>query len=113
MDRLTEHERAAVLALITHQPVERRERLISDLAVAEVKALNSDRSILRFHLPDYGRAEGQNPLCPEGAVIDRDGAVLEVVVYTDRNHRLFELELIRYAEGDVIGPDWATFAVQS
>ena len=52
------------------------------------------------------------PLCPEGTVIDADGVPLEVVVYTDRNSRLFEFELIRYADGDVIGPDWSTFAIR-
>lgn len=84
-----------------------------DLDTAGVEALNKDRSILRFHLPDYERDEGQMPLCPEGSVLDADGEPLEVVVYIDRNSRLMEFELIRYAAGDVIGPDWTTLAVQA
>jgi hypothetical protein len=33
------------------------------------------------------------------------------VLHVDPNGRLYELELLRWADGDVIGPDWRTFAV--
>ena len=111
MDSLTEHERRACMALIEYQPSESRALLLADLEIAGVECLNSDRSILRFHLPDYVRPEGQMPLYPEGTVADLDGVLLEVVVYIDRNRRLMEFELIRHGEGDVIRPNWATFVV--
>jgi hypothetical protein len=47
----------------------------------------------------------------EGVVKEADGEPLVVVLYSDANGHLYELELIRWAEGYVQGPDWGTFTI--
>jgi hypothetical protein len=44
----------------------------------------------------------------DALVLDADGAKLSVVLAEDENGRLYELQLIRYAQGAVLGPDWTT-----
>jgi hypothetical protein len=52
-------------------------------------------------------------LTPEGKVRDLDGELLDVVLFEDGDGRLFEFELVRYAEGLVLGPDWGALEVAS
>jgi hypothetical protein len=113
MAELPDEMRDAVRQLIAHAQPGRRARLLADLDMAEVEAGNAVGSIFQFRLPGY-RAHprsGQRPLLVEGKVQDADGEILDVVLHVDPNGRLYELELLRWADGDVIGPDWRTFAV--
>lgn len=88
--------------------------MLADLAVAEVEVLLQDRSMLRFHLPGHVPSKpGQAPLTPEAKVRDLDNELLEVVLFEDADGRLFEFELVRYAEGLVLGPDWSALEVGS
>jgi len=36
---------------------------------------------------------------------------MSVVLFTDKNGRLSEMEFIRWGAGDVVAPDWSTFLV--
>lgn len=50
----------------------------------------------------------RRPLPVDAAVLDTDGAVLDVRVHTDVNGRLMELEVLRVDDGPIAGPDWTT-----
>ena len=97
-----------------------REQLLADLATCDVVIDLPDRSIILFQLPGYerppGHARGSFASLKgdgvEGHVIDRDGARLDVLLHADANRRLYELELVRYEVGPVIGPDWNTLSTK-
>jgi hypothetical protein len=114
MTGLTDHELKAINRIIARLEPSQRERMVADLAVAEVEVLVLDRSMLRFHLPGHIPSKpGQAPLTPEAKVRDLDSELLEVVLFEDIDGRLFEFELVRYAEGLVLGPDWSALEVDS
>lgn len=109
--QLTEEERVAVCRLAESLPEPSRVRIIADLKHATVAAMNDAGTIIRFEIPGY-----EHPLKSGGKIKvdakmkDRDGAQLDVILFTDENDRLYELELVRFAEGAVIGPDWDTLS---
>ncbi len=113
MAELPKELREAVRQMVAHLAPEQRARLSADLDVADVELGNDVGSIFEFRLPCYRalHRSGQMPLPVEGKVRDADGEMLDVVLYIDPNGHLFELELLRWAEGYVIGPDWGTFIV--
>lgn len=114
MAELTDHELKAIKRIIARLEPSQRERMLADLAVARVEVLLPDRSMLRFHLPGHVPSRpGQAPLTPEAKVRDLDGDLLEVVLFEDADGRLFEFELVRYAEGLVLGPDWSALEIDS
>jgi hypothetical protein len=90
-----------------------RRRLLEDAAVATAETVNDDGSIVRFHLQGYERPayRGQHVFPVEGTVQDADGASVSVLLHQDENDRLYELELVRYDEGDLIEPKWETLKV--
>jgi hypothetical protein len=82
--------------------------LKADLRGALVEEITPDGWRRRFHLPDVERSEyrGQLAVSVEGTVLDADGATVAVILYVDGNDRLYELELLRESDGDVIEPNW-------
>ncbi len=40
-----------------------------------------------------------------------DGVEIRVLLWEDQNRRVYELELLKLAEGEPIAPDWDTFEV--
>ena len=70
---------------------------------------NSSR--LLFVLPGYDRPEyeGQRAYPVEGTMQDEDGAELTVLLYADQNDNLYEMEIVRWAEGSLKAPKWNTF----
>ena len=54
---------------------------------------------------------GQHVFPVEGTVQDSDGASVSVLLHQDENDRLYELELVRYDDGDLINPKWETLKV--
>ena len=113
MAELPKELREAVRQIVAHLAPEERARLSADLAVAEVEPGNDVGSLFEFRLPGYLalNRNGQMPLPVEGKVRDADGEMLDVVVYVDPNGHLFELELLRWSDGYVQGPDWRTFTI--
>ncbi len=85
-------------------------QLLSDLEKAQTEVVPADGSVVRFHLEGYVRPpyRGERAVPIDAIVLDADGAKLSVVLSEDENGRLYELQLIRYEQGAVIGPDWTT-----
>lgn len=105
-------ERMIVARMCEGLPAAQRAQMLTDLASASVEPLNDDGSILRFQLQDYTRLPGiGRRVAVDGTANDRDGAHLNVILFTDENDRLYELEVVRYDEGNVIGPDMETLKV--
>ena len=105
----------AIRQLIAKQPQEAQAQLAADFEIAEMESINPFGSILSFRRPGYtsNPRSGQMPLPVEGVVEDADGALLDVVLYVDPNGGLYELELLRWADGYVKRPNWSTFTVKS
>ena len=111
---LTDHERRFVQQVAERLDQHDRNQLLQDAAVASAETINADGSIVRFHLAGYRRPlyRGQHAVPAEGTMQDADGAVISVLLHQDENNRLYELELIRYAEGNLIAPNWETLTIQ-
>jgi hypothetical protein len=107
---VTETESALVRRMAERLPEAMRAQVLSDLNDAEVEPFNQDDSIVRFHIRGYVRPPGvgRETLPVAGKAVDRDGAYVEVALFSDENGRLYELELIRYENGNLIAPDWNT-----
>lgn len=43
---------------------------------------------------------------------DVDGGEMDVLLLSDKNNRVLELELVKHAGGSVLGADWNTFKVK-
>lgn len=113
-DKLTHGELGAIEEIAQSLDDYDNNKLMDDVKIAGVEIKNKDRSIIAFLLPGYSRPDsvnGQESYPFEGQVDDKDGEKLSVILYKDINGRLVELELIRYASGDVVGPNWDTFRV--
>lgn len=110
MREITADERHVIQSVAAKLNPERAKRLLDDLDGAMVEDVLDDGSRVLFHLRGYERPpyRGIRPLEPQPWVRDKDGADVEVLVHTDQNDRLFELELVRYQAGDLIAVDWAT-----
>jgi len=108
--QLVPQEREAIQSIASLLDEGPRSRLLDDLALASAEVLNDDGSIVRFHLDGYVRPpyRGQHPLPVEGALQDADGAHLSLLLHQDENDRLYELEIVRYEDGELKGPRWET-----
>jgi hypothetical protein len=103
-------ERELVVRMCEGLPAAQRGKMLADLANASVELLNDDGSILRFELHNYIRSPGAGRrIAVDGTASDRDGAHLNVILFIDENDRLYELELVRFDEGKVVGPNIETF----
>lgn len=85
-------------------------QLLADLESASAISATEDGSRVQFYISGYDRPpyKGQHPYGIEGKMLDKDGAELSVLLHADENGRLFELEFIRWGEGNLIDPDWST-----
>ena len=113
MRDLTSQEKRVIEAFARRLPEGQRKDLLADLSVASVLHVLDDGSRVVFSIAGYKRppVRGQHAFPVEGRARDLDGAKLSVVLYADENHRLLELELIRFDPGSVRGPDWTTLEV--
>ena len=107
---LTTVERQVIWAIADELGSADRAQLLADVENATARTVARDGSLIEFDIAGYTRPAflGQRPLDVEGRVRDSDGVELEVLLHTDHNGRLLELELVRYEKGDVIAPDWST-----
>lgn len=112
MRKLDDAELRAVLAMaVALGPA--GEQVAKDLADGQVEPEDPYGSHLIFHIPGYERPpyKGQRDLPVEGRMQDVDGVEIRVVLWEDQNRRVYELELLKLAEGEPIAPDWRTFEV--
>lgn len=106
---LTENEKMAVSRMAETLPEPQRSQLTDDLAHATAEPLNEDGSIIRFEIEGYLRSPRiGRTISVDAVATDRDGAHLNVVLFTDAIGRLYELEIVRFENGSVIAPDWKT-----
>lgn len=84
--------------------------LLSDLNGANLLPQNDIGTMVEFVLPDSDppKSGGLGDYGIEGVVNDADGAEMIVLLHTDSNGRLKDIELIRFHNGCVIQPDWTT-----
>jgi hypothetical protein len=110
---LTHHERELIDRVAGYLREPQRGRLLDDAAVATAETVNTDGSIVRFHLAGYDRPayRGQHALPVEGVVQDADGASISVLLHQDENDRLYELEYVRFDDGDLIAVRWETLSL--
>jgi len=115
MRPLTATEIAVVrwFALQIDEP--QRESLINDVDKATADEIRDEQLTIRFDLEDYTRPpyRFERPLPIDAAVLDTDGSTLAVVLATDENGRLFQLQVIRFEDGPILGPDWSTLRLLS
>lgn len=121
MRALTAHELASVLALANAIGSDKeRNQLLQDLKSCEVEEAAPDGSRLVFHIRGYRRPpyrgqdtfRGRDSFPVEGAVVDADGGEMDVLIFSDQNGRVLELELVKHMVGSVLGPDWTSFKVK-
>ena len=112
MRNATTGERLAVLAIANALPDEQGHQMKADLEISQVEE-ESGAARLRFVIPGYARPpyRGQHPFPVEGWMQDADGARLDVIPHADERGRLLELEIIRWSEGEIVGPRWDTFTI--
>jgi hypothetical protein len=91
-----------------------RQSLLRDLDKASADEIRDEQLAVRFALEDYDPPPGgfQCPLPIHAAVLDADGAILDVELLTDQNGRLSGLDVFRYDAGPILGPDWETLRVR-
>ena len=91
-----------------------RQSLLSDLDKATVQEIHDEQLALRFEIEGYSapRDRFQRELPIDAAVLDTDGATLDVFLLTDQHDRLLGLDVFRYEAGPVLGPDWATLRIR-
>ena len=106
---LTETENMLVVRMAAKLPDRQRVQIIADLEHATAEPLNDDSSIVRFEIVGYQRAPSiGRHTSVDGVAKDGDGAHLNVILFTDQNDRLYELEIVRFENGAIVGPDWTT-----
>jgi hypothetical protein len=107
---LTNEERELIARISEKLDGSEGARLLSDLENASAVPATEDGSRIQFDISGYDRPpyKGQHPFDVEGRMLDQDGAEISVLLHADENGRLFELEFIRWGEGDLIGPNWGT-----
>jgi hypothetical protein len=108
---LTKIEMNVIRQVAEKLPKDQQDQLLRDLAHAQAEPATPDGSRVIFYISGYQRPpyRGQHSYGAEGELIDRDGETLSFDLFADENERLLELELIRWAGGPLIEPDWDTF----
>ena len=91
-------------------PADAGRQLLLDLDSATAESVIPDGSRVQFTLADYQRPpyQGQRSFGVSGRLLDSDGTSLSFDLFADEKGRLFELELIRWGDGELISPDWST-----
>jgi len=107
---LTNDERDFIVRIAQKLGGSEGAQLLADMQNADAIPATGDSSRIQFEIPGYERAayNGQHPYGVEGKMLDQDGVELSILLHADANGRLFELELLRWGEGDLIHPDWNT-----
>jgi hypothetical protein len=107
---LTPQERQIIDRFAERLDGPQQRQLLEDAAGATAEIINDDGSIIRFHLQGYEHPpyRGQHAVPVEGIVQDADGASVSVLLHQDENNRLYELEFVRYDDGDLLELKWET-----
>lgn len=121
MRKLTDGERGAIVTLAARlKSEEERNQLLANLDNSAVGEAAPDGSMLAFDIAGYERPaergrwqyRGKDGFSVEGIVRDADRTEMDVMLLADSNHRVMELEIVRYHPGSVSNPDWSTFRLK-
>jgi hypothetical protein len=86
-----------------------REKLMGDLAIAQVETELADGELIGFHLDRHEHPLGGQHLYPvEGEVNDADGSRITLLLFANPADRLYQLEYLRWGNGLMQQPNWAT-----
>jgi hypothetical protein len=89
-----------------------RQQLLADIETADILSESAVQGAcsLIFRIAGYSRPsyEGQRTYPVEGRIADKDGAQMHVFLYCDQNSRLYELEMLRLDEREILQPDLNT-----
>jgi len=107
---LTEDEVSFIRSVADMLEADRRRCLLSDLSLAKAEEILDDASLIRFHLAGYerGKYNGQHTYPFEGQLTDSDGTPVHLLLFADPADRLYELEFLRWGDGPLQAPDWAS-----
>lgn len=107
---LTDNEKCFIRGVAARLESEARNRLINDLALAQVEAELADGELIRFCLDgyEYPHRGGQGLYPVEGELSDEDGSLISLLLFTDPADRLYELEYLRWGDGPLQRPNWST-----
>jgi hypothetical protein len=107
---LTDGEASFIRAVADMLNSAQRAQLLSDLALARAEEILHDASLIRFHLAGYERGDyhGQHTYPIEGQLSDSDGTPVHVLLFADPADKLYELEFLRWGDGPLQAPDWAS-----
>ncbi|MES2481401.1 MAG: hypothetical protein V4609_05320 [Pseudomonadota bacterium] len=112
--KLSAEEEQVVRQLANGLAEAERQQLLADLADCTVVPATEDGARLQFTISGYQRPpyHGQHSYTVGGSMEDADGTAIGVNLYADENHRILELELIRWGDGPLLKPNWSSFRVQ-
>ena len=81
-----------------------RQQILTDLSDCTVEPATQDGARLQFTISGYQRPQyhGQHSYSVGGTLEDADGTAVGVNLYADENHRILELELVRWGEGPLV-----------
>jgi hypothetical protein len=110
---LTDVEKRVVRWFAEHVGESQRRSLLSDLDQSSAEEIHDEHLTIRFHIDGYPRPSyrGERPLPVDATVSDADGVRLAVILAADEDERLFELQVLRFEPGPVLGPNWATLGL--
>lgn len=113
MRKLTNQERTLIWRVANKLPESQRQQLCADLSKATARTEMQDGSRIMFDIEGYERPvyRGQHAFPVEMRMLDADNSQLSVVLHADENDRLFELEIIRWGDGDLKSPKWDTLTM--
>jgi hypothetical protein len=111
---LTDVETAVVKWFADRIDEPTRHALLRDLVSAQAEEIRDEQLTIRFEVSGYRRPPYplEHTLPVDAAVLDLDGAVLDVALTADENGRLSELQILRFDPGPVLGPDWSTLRLR-
>lgn len=111
--KLTDCEKSFICDVAARLPVLDEARLLDDMENALAESMLDDGSLILFHIRGYERPKerGQHTYPYEGTLSDADGAVVDVLLFADPSDRLYQLEFLRWADGPLQEPDWATLKI--
>jgi hypothetical protein len=97
-----------------------RTQLLLDIQNSTVEDVVPDGSMLTFHIAGYERPQphgrdtfrGSDRFPVEGFVVDADGSDIDVLIFSDKNGRILELELVKHVGGSLLAPNWKSFKVK-
>ncbi|WP_138918442.1 DUF6984 family protein [Nitrospirillum viridazoti] len=110
MRPLSSREKEIIKAFADRLSEEGRAKLIDDMNNSIVDSVRADGEVVHFSINGYERPpyHGQHSYPTEASVLDSDGEKISIVLFADENDHLLELEFIRWADGNIIAPQWNT-----